>query len=956
MPIDGPDPPDLPLPRYDAVILCRDVRVPVVPGVITPIIERQIRSGRYEGGEVAKTLEILQPGDRILELGGGIGYCAASLAADPRVDGLCCVEADPQLFPIIRETLRLNGVDGVHLRWGAVTGEAGGSLPFHVRRSFWASSLKAGPLPWTSRIMVPRLSLSRLIADVRPTVVLCDVEGGELDLFAGANLAGVRAVILELHPRVYGEEGTAQVLHALRQAGLSRVVPPRRSSVQLFLRDPEAGMQPALPRTPGGTRGQRARPRGATGPRILVATCMRDEGPYVLEWLAWHKAIGVTDFVVFTNDCTDGTDALLDRLDAAGEVMHLPNPAVLTDMPMQHMALRYAPMTRPFREADYFISMDVDEFINIRCGRGRLADLFAAAGSFDALSISELNHGTNGRDRFEPGWVIDCHARHQSERPGKWKARRGVKTLVRLGHWPVRLRNHRPDFLTRGPVRWLDGSLRETAVFRDDPMTNGHDCRGTYGAVVLNHYALRSVDGFLVKVARGDVIRPDKSPSRHYFRSRNRHHSAVLQPGLARPLAEIEHARLLALPGVAAAHAACVERYRDRIAEIAAWPQSRDWRNWIRENVPPEAVPADAPCGGEPSGLSQDAPAAAAVPAPASAPAPGDVAAGDRVRPRLLVATCMRDEGPFVLEWLAWHKATGIDAFVIYSNDCTDGTDDLLDLLDAAGELTHLPNPFVLTGESLQPAALEYTQMLRQFRETDYFISMDADEFINIRIGRGHIDDLFAAAGPFDALSVTEVNHGTNRLETFQPGWQIDLFPRHQVERPGKWKARRGVKTILRPGDRIARIGNHRPHFVEGLDPPPRWLDGSLRETDFFLQDKRARGHDCRTTYDAVVLNHFSVRSVESFLVKLWRGDAIRPEKSRPHRYFRRRNRNDQDMLRPILARPAADAEHARLMAIPGVAAAHDRCIARHRARIAELTARPDYREWQAWIRENAWN
>ncbi|MBL4556550.1 MAG: glycosyltransferase family 2 protein [Rhodobacteraceae bacterium] len=56
---------------------------------------------------------------------------------------------------------------------------------------------------------------------------------------------------------------------------------------------------------------------------------MRDEGPYVLEWLAWHKAIGVTDFVVFTNDCTDGTDALLDRLDAAGEVMHLPNPAVL---------------------------------------------------------------------------------------------------------------------------------------------------------------------------------------------------------------------------------------------------------------------------------------------------------------------------------------------------------------------------------------------------------------------------------------------------------------------------------------------------------------------------------------------------------------------------------------------------------------------------------------------------
>ncbi|HRK43782.1 MAG TPA: glycosyltransferase family 2 protein, partial [Gemmobacter sp.] len=29
---------------------------------------------------------------------------------------------------------------------------------------------------------------------------------------------------------------------------------------------------------------------------ITVFTCMRNEGPFLLEWLAYHRLIGVTDF------------------------------------------------------------------------------------------------------------------------------------------------------------------------------------------------------------------------------------------------------------------------------------------------------------------------------------------------------------------------------------------------------------------------------------------------------------------------------------------------------------------------------------------------------------------------------------------------------------------------------------------------------------------------------------
>ncbi|MFZ1346925.1 MAG: glycosyltransferase family 2 protein, partial [Tabrizicola sp.] len=38
---------------------------------------------------------------------------------------------------------------------------------------------------------------------------------------------------------------------------------------------------------------------------------MKDEGPTVVEWVAHHLAVGFTEVMVYTNDCTDGTDDLL---------------------------------------------------------------------------------------------------------------------------------------------------------------------------------------------------------------------------------------------------------------------------------------------------------------------------------------------------------------------------------------------------------------------------------------------------------------------------------------------------------------------------------------------------------------------------------------------------------------------------------------------------------------------
>ena len=67
---------------YDEVITSSGVKVPFVPSIITPKIERPMRNNRYEGGECAALRRILRPGDRVLELGGG---AASSTVISPRI-------------------------------------------------------------------------------------------------------------------------------------------------------------------------------------------------------------------------------------------------------------------------------------------------------------------------------------------------------------------------------------------------------------------------------------------------------------------------------------------------------------------------------------------------------------------------------------------------------------------------------------------------------------------------------------------------------------------------------------------------------------------------------------------------------------------------------------------------------------------------------------------------------
>ncbi|PKP84385.1 MAG: hypothetical protein CVT80_08490 [Alphaproteobacteria bacterium HGW-Alphaproteobacteria-2] len=177
----------------------------------------------------------------------------------------------------------------------------------------------------------------------------------------------------------------------------------------------------------------------------------------------------------------------------------------------------------------------------------------------------------------------------------------------------------------------------------------------------------------------------------------------------------------------------------------------------------------------------------------------------------------MRNEGPYLLEWLAHHIAAGVSDFLIYSNDCEDGSDAMLGLLHALvsqlGEAEAITLPWRLFGSS-------------------------------------------GAVRASDAPT-------TGRFTRAAP--QPCAYP----------VAASFFKTLFRRKSRFHRLGIHRPRQRDpGRHGAALWVDGSgqpLPES-FALNEARINLYGLSPATDLVQLNHYSLRSAEEFMVKRARG------------------------------------------------------------------------------------
>ncbi|SLN38645.1 hypothetical protein ROJ8625_01785 [Roseivivax jejudonensis] len=305
----------------------------------------------------------------------------------------------------------------------------------------------------------------------------------------------------------------------------------------------------------------------AEPPRILAILCVRNEGAFLLDWIAHHLACGVSHVLAYSNACDDGTDAMLDALARQGRVTHVRNDGPHDSQGIQFTALNHAAGTDAVAGADWILALDIDEFVNVHVGDRTLPALLDALPDADAITLTWRLFGNAGAARFED---VPVPRRFTAAAPEilHWPWRASMfKTLYRNDgtyRKPGVHRPRRPDPARVDAARWADGhgrtlgpAFRRGRIFSDFGRPN-------FGLAQLNHYPLGDAESFVLKSDRGRAVHDADRLGLDYWTERN--FCAVRDDSILAlaPRVDAIRAELAAAPDLAALHAAAVAWRRTR--------------------------------------------------------------------------------------------------------------------------------------------------------------------------------------------------------------------------------------------------------------------------------------------------------------------------------------------------------------------------------------------------------
>jgi FkbM family methyltransferase len=205
-------------------------------GMIEPILF-QIHQKRYERPEINGLARAIRPGDRVLELGVGLGIITALAARAAGPSGIVrAYEANATLIPDTLAFFAVNRITTVDLVNAVLVPEANPApRHFHLAGSFAESSLMGadGRNP-QGMVEVKAECLAEVLATFRPDVLICDIEGAEAELLSALPSSTLRAAVVEMHPDRLSADQIQSIHDAMARQGLHPQEPGPGGTVVLY--------------------------------------------------------------------------------------------------------------------------------------------------------------------------------------------------------------------------------------------------------------------------------------------------------------------------------------------------------------------------------------------------------------------------------------------------------------------------------------------------------------------------------------------------------------------------------------------------------------------------------------------------------------------------------------------------------------------------------------------------
>jgi len=185
-------------------------------------VRTSIFKGTHESHERYLVAKYLKPGDRVLEIGAATGLVSLICAKHCGAENVLSYEANEEMEALIRENFSLNSWQP-NLVMKAVTVD-GADVSFFISDNVYSSSLidRSDTIDG-KQVTVVSDAFEKIIEEFKPTALVMDVEGAEIDLLGNVDLGGVKKVIVELHPHITGQDVTDGLENRLAGLGFKNI-------------------------------------------------------------------------------------------------------------------------------------------------------------------------------------------------------------------------------------------------------------------------------------------------------------------------------------------------------------------------------------------------------------------------------------------------------------------------------------------------------------------------------------------------------------------------------------------------------------------------------------------------------------------------------------------------------------------------------------------------------------
>ncbi|MFK7879806.1 glycosyltransferase family 2 protein [Roseobacter sp.] len=313
---------------------------------------------------------------------------------------------------------------------------------------------------------------------------------------------------------------------------------------------------------------------------------------------------------------------------------------------------------------------------------------------------------------------------------------------------------------------------------------------------------------------------------------------------------------------------------------------------------------------------------------------------------RVTAVSMMKDEGPYVLEWVAHHLGLGFTDLVVYTNDCSDGTDEMLTRLEELGLAHHRRNT-IPEGKKPQPSALKCAQDEPVVCNSDWVMVFDADEFLCVKYGDGTLDDLIDGAHDAGAngIVITWRIFGSNGVQEWS---RAPVTEQYLSAAPQTWNKGWGVKTLFKFDPGYWRLGIHRPkiknkHLETDFPETVHWLNGSGREMETYFKFRGWRSIVRTVGYDWAQVNHYAVKSMDSYAIRKLRGNVNNKKDKYDADYWALQDRNETEDRSALRHRVRRQEILEMLLTDPVLAQLHDCAVSGVERQLAEIKQTPAY-------------